>query len=310
MIRNLTLINLEHDVELPSSPDASVFFIKTCQRQIIVGFGKTPYHFYDPENAPAGKVKDFLMGHDAYSFLLKTICGLKSRLVGENEIVGQFRQAFKLFMDGENRDNALIPIFEKLLKDGKEVRTHYLRDISQLSYSGLAKQCLQRKIKNGPVVVLGSGQLAADLIKALGKKYPVILCARNQDRVQELIKKDHVTALPFDSLIDVYQYAAIINTIPCQNPLITQDKINIWKKNPQESRLFIDLASPTVFDAEVQLDSSIKLLADLFDLRENISNLKDKKVESALKAIKEISAKRYDYFKLNFPLSREESKFA
>ena len=310
MISKMTLINIEHNVELPNSPDGSVFYIKTCQRQIIVGLGKSPLKFYDPDHAPEGQVKNFLFGHNAYKFLLETLCGLRSRLLGENEIVGQFRQAFKQFLETDNRDNAFIPVLEKLLKDGKEIRTHYLKDISQLSYSGLARQCLQRKIKTGPVVVLGSGQLAVDLIKILGKRYQIILCARNLERVQELEQKDHVTAHPYDSLIDVYKYSAIINTISCKKPFITKEKIKIWKQNPQESRIFIDLASPTAFDSEVQLDSSIKLLADLFDLGENISNLKDQKVEKAREAIKEISAKRYHYFKLNFPLNGEESQFA
>ena len=310
MIRNLTVINLDHDLELPSSPDGSVFYLKTCQRQIIVGFGNNPNQFFDAEKAQAGQVKNLLIGHDAYTFLLETLCGLRSRLMGENEIVGQFRQAFKSFLAMENRDKMLIPVFEKLLKDGKEVRTHHLKDISQLSYSGLARQCLQRKIKTGPVVVLGSGQLASDLIKVLGKKYKIILCARNVEKVEELCKKDHVTAHPYATLKDIYNYPAIINTIPCQKPFITKEKINIWKQNPQESRLFIDLASPSVFDAEVQLDSSIMLLADLFDLGENISTLKDKKVENAREAIIEIAAKRYDYFKLDLPLKGEDLKFA
>jgi glutamyl-tRNA reductase len=310
MIRNITLINLEHDVELPSSPDGSVFYLKTCQRQMIVGFGKSPFNFFDPEKAKNQQVKDLLMGQEAYTFLLETLCGLRSRLMGENEIVGQFRQAFKNFLTLENRDNSLITVFEKLLKDGKEIRTYYLKDISQLSYSGLARQCIQRKIKSGPVVVLGSGQLAADLIKVLGKKYKIILCARNVERVNELCKKDHVIAHPYETLKDIYNYPAIINTIPCKMPFITAEKIKIWKQNPQESRLFVDLASPTAFDAEVQLDSSIMLLADLFDLGENIATLKDKKIENAREAIKDITTKRYDYFKLNFPLNREDSKFA
>jgi hypothetical protein len=115
---------------------------------------------------------------------------------------------------------------------------------------------------------------------------------------------------PFEEIHGIYGYAAIINTIPCTKSFITEKKINIWKQNPIENRIFIDLASPTVFDASVQMDSSIKLLADLFDLGENISNLKDKKVERAQEAIKEITDKRYDYFKLNFPLNGEDSKFA
>ena len=308
MIRKLTLINLRPDVVLPQRPNGQVFYMKTCQRQIIVGLDHIPATFLG--SISKDEIYDQISGIDAYQFLLETLCGLRSRLLGENEIVGQFRTAFKEFLAQDKRQNTLIPIIEKLLKDGKEVRTHYLKDISQLSYSGLARQIIQRNTKIGPVAVLGSGQLAEDLIKVLGRKYEIVLCARNEERVIELSKKPSVTALPFDQLNEVYQTALIVNTIPCNKPFITQEKVNFWKENTSEDRLFIDLASPTVFDHDVTEDSTIKLLADLFHLGENISSLKEKKIEQAKNAIGLLSSKRFDYFKINSPLSGEESKFA
>lgn len=308
MIRKLTILNLKSDYELPLKPQGEIFYIKTCQRQILAGFSPELGPYLDC--CDPNQILDHQTSRNAYTFLLETLCGLKSRLQGENEIVGQFRQAFKDFLSHENKNKALIPIFEKLLKDGKEIRTHYLRDISQLSYSGLARQFIQRQKKQGPVAILGSGQLAEDLIKVLAKKYDIIICARNEERVSYLTQKDRVEALPFDQLSEVYKNSLIVNTIPCTKPFISEEKVEFWKENTDTDRLFIDLASPTVFDHDVTEDSAIKLLADLFDLGENISSLKEEKIERAKEAITQLSHKRFDYFKIDLPLSREELKFA
>ena len=313
MINHLTLINLSQDINLESTPDGQVFYLQTCQRQMLVGLEKSPFQFL-PEGTATDSFSPesctVIEGQEAYNFLLETLCGLKSRLVGESEIVGQFRQAFKSFLGFEQREKALIPLFEKLLKDGKEIRTRYLRDISQLSYSGLARQCLQKEVQNGPIAILGSGQMAEDLIKVLGKKYQILLCARNQNRIATLSQKESVTALPFDQLTEVYKTPYIINTIPSKIPFITKEKLQIWQQHNQSSRMLIDLSSPSAVDTDYHDDSAIKLLADLFDLGENISNLKDKKVEQAKSAITELSLKRCEYFKINFPLRREDLKFA
>ena len=65
-------------------------------------------------------------GQMAYMFLLETICGLKSRMLGENEIVSQFKEAFALYLAKEDKNPYIIQVFEKLFKDAKEIRTKYL----------------------------------------------------------------------------------------------------------------------------------------------------------------------------------------
>ncbi len=303
MIKKIWVIDLSQNSKLDLVHHGQFFYLKTCQRQLLVGLGNPLQrdHFFTNKT---------LFGEKAYHYLLEVLCGLKSRLTGEHEIVGQFKQAFQVFLKTPNKNKALIPILEKLFKDGKEIRTKHLKNISQLSYSGLARQCLQRNLKEGPLLILGSGQLAKELVKIFEKKYQITICARNQVKAQELVAHKKHKLLAFHQFHTIFTMPHIINTIPFTESVIKKEDIYTWKKKTSNKRLFIDLASPSIIDTELHNCSSIKLLADLFDLGENISSIKEKKIEEAKLAINNLTIKRCQYFTTHFSLQREDRKFA
>jgi glutamyl-tRNA reductase len=304
MLRGLKVINLSPNSDLHSNPSGEVFYLKTCQRQLIVGFNTTPHRY------PICSSHQLFEGQKAYMFLLETICGLKSRMLGESEIVAQFKDAFTSYLAREDKNPYVIQVFEKLFKDAKEIRTKYLARIGQLSYAGLTKKFLLDESKDREVLIFGSGQLAYDLCKVLNRKFKITLCARNNEKVQSLSETFGLQILAWDKKDEGVNHPFIVNTIGAEKTvLFDKDFLNSWSQI-NATRRFIDLGSPSVLEVQKNQDTQIILLENLLSIAEKLSQEKEEKVSQAALAIEEKTVHRFSSFNLNFPFGWEELSFA
>src|ERR1044071_1886966 len=80
-------------------------------------------------------------GDDAYRFLLETICGLNSPIVGETAVMGQFKEV------SERAKFATTPwgcflhqLMLNLMMDAKRVRHDHLQGLGSQSYGSLVRQ--------------------------------------------------------------------------------------------------------------------------------------------------------------------------
>lgn len=123
-------------------------------------------------------------GHSAYNFLLEVICGLRSPLVAETAVMGQFKEFCASARFPANEwGHFLRRMTSDLLVDAKRVRSRHLEGLGSQSYGGLVRQHL----KGVPsVVVLGAGQLAEEILPWIVGKAEVTVCARNLERAKPL----------------------------------------------------------------------------------------------------------------------------
>jgi glutamyl-tRNA reductase len=272
----------------------NIFVLKTCQRSLVLAFDTHPFqHAQLPEH-------ELNEGQNAYMFLLETICGLKSKLIGENEIVGQFKDAYKTYASSTLKDTRLLLILEKLFKDAKDIRTQYLIGISQKTYASLTRRHLIQKARAPHVVILGSGQLAEDLINQFKKKATVSLCARNASRVEELAKQHKLNVIPWENRHELVNEPFIANTIGHDSVLWDEDFFKAWAA-AHESRLFVDLGSPSVIRSELRAEDGIVRLDDIFAEGAIVEDQKQQQIELARTAMLSITHKRTSLFeaKLN-----------
>lgn len=278
------------------------FVLKTCQRAIV--FKTSP--FADNETT----LGQYFEGKDAYHFLLETICGLKSKLQGESEIVAQFKEAYQLYLQKEVRSSVILRVLEKLFKDAKEIRRDYLIKIGQQSYAGIARRIVQTKYKNGRVLILGSGQLAKDVIQQLEKKFEIFISARNVNKVN-LLKSQFpnlkITYVPWENHEDYQGFMTIINTIGAQATLFNHD---FFKPRCPKKSIFIDLGSPSVIQTPKNVTHGVFRLNDIFNHGEELNQEKALKIGNALSAIKGIVEKRAQTLGHNYPCSWEDLQFA
>lgn len=285
MLSGLKLWNFGPGCQIHQEIVSEAFVLKTCQRTLVLSFHDFQTNHISDQNA------EILFGTDAYIFLLETICGLKSKLIGENEIVGQFKEAYKMYTISTLKDTRVMLILEKLFKDAKDIRTQYLIGISQKTYASLTRKHLIQKAKAKKVVVIGSGQLAEDLINQFKKKAEVIICARNIERVEELRRIHQINSISWENRETLVNEAFLANTIGSENCLWDERFFNEWQRlNP--NHLFVDLGSPSCINTKLNLEDGVVRLNDIFAEGAILEVQKQAQIDLARSAMFDIAQKR------------------
>lgn len=306
MLDNLVLHNFPSGHN-PVLLNGSTFKLSTCQRTLILSFGEVHFELSNSLTLTESK-----RGKEAYVFLLEIICGLKSKLLGENEIVGQFKTAYKEYMLSDSKDKKLIAIIEKLFKDAKEIRSNYLTGLGQKTYSCIARKQIISKYKAKKVLILGSGQLAEDLINQFKKKADVYICARNTKAVQNLIKEHKIQYVPWGDIKKIMEFSFITNSIGFKGILFDEDFFHQWTMK-HEQRLFVDLGSPSAINTPLNYEQGVMKLEDVFKEGAIHESHKKQQVEKARKALDGIVEKRHRVFIqkiINHPNNKAEHAYA
>jgi glutamyl-tRNA reductase len=285
MLNGLKLWNFAAGTALPDGLCPSTFVLATCQRTMVLAFDRYPFANNDlPDH-------ELHSGEAAYLYLLETICGLKSKLIGENEIVGQFKEAYKIYAASTLKDTKLLTILEKLFQDAKDIRTQYLIGISQKTYASLTRKHLIQKARAPHILILGSGQLAEDLINQFKKKARVTICARNEARVSLLAASHDIEVLPWENRQEMINWPFIANTIGCSKTIWSETFFSSWKETNQE-RLFVDLGSPSAIATSLSLKEGVVRLSDIFKEGAIVEGQKQRQIDEARAAMLSITHKR------------------
>jgi glutamyl-tRNA reductase len=146
-------LHLLHGPPGSLAPDETLIVWRTCLREI--GFPDAG----DDIAVPAGV--DRLEDEAAYALLLEVVCGLRSPLAGETQVMGQF----KAFVNGLGHDAEPVRrVARQVLRDAREVRTDCLQGLGARAYGSLVRQ----HVKSCEIAaVIGTGALAAEITPAL-----------------------------------------------------------------------------------------------------------------------------------------------
>jgi glutamyl-tRNA reductase len=124
---------------------------RTCLREVL---------FFHDEEAAALLGQPIVEG-EAYQLLLEVICGLRSPLLGETQVMGQF----KTFLGSLGKDqSALRRVGQRLLGEARAISERHLRQLGSRSYGSATRK---RVADCQQVAVIGTGALAHELLKFL-----------------------------------------------------------------------------------------------------------------------------------------------
>ena len=160
---------------------APIFVLNTCQRLEIYGHGLTL-----PLDAPATVYRQ----NEAFERLCRIAAGLESRILGELEILGQVREAYRQFHDLAGQSHTHIDrLFQDIVALARKARRESGIDKNLTSLSGVsAREMINRVPAGTPVAVVGAGSLAAGVTRYLGKRgdSPVRVSSRCPKKAMQL----------------------------------------------------------------------------------------------------------------------------
>lgn len=243
------------------------------------------YHRYDPT------VYDqhlyWYRDADVIRHLFRVACSLDSMIVGEPQILGQFKQAYLAAREAGALSGVLRNVSEQALAVGRRVRRETGLGTSAVSVSYAAVE-LARKIfgtlQGKTIFILGAGkmsELAARHLVSSGAR-SILVANRTFERAEELAAAFGGSAVPFEEVLMHLQRADIvISSTGSPGFIVTRTAAEqLLAGRKQRPMFFVDIAVPRDIDPAVnELDNAF--VYDIDDLEQVVKeNLTERRREA------------------------------
>ncbi|ULQ53826.1 glutamyl-tRNA reductase [Flavihumibacter fluvii] len=222
---------------------------------------------------------------DAMMHLLKVSAGLDSAIVGEDQVLHQLKQAYKLSAGSKFNSPLLNKLFHKAFETGKNVRTFTNINKGNVSAASIAVSLIQSFIaeyqiqKNPSVLVIGAGETGALVTQILAGKgiQEISIWNRTASKAKAVAKQYGALAIPVKSLAEKFAQASIVVVaIRKKTPLLDYSQTASGKS---AKRIIIDLSLPFQVQEDVASKNSF-----LYNL-EQITAISEENAEKRKEAI-------------------------
>ncbi len=275
-------------------PVEEIILLSTCNRVEVYG-----YNIVDVSEKVIDKLleikklsknlKHFFYikkGDDAVFHIFKVASSLDSMVVGEPQIVAQFKEAYQIAKENETVGKILNRVYEKALRASKRVRTETGISKSAVSVSYAAVELAKKifgDLKEASVLLIGAGEmgeLAANYLKRFGARLHIT--NRTYERALKLSQELGGSALRFEDLPDyLHLMDIVIVSTGAKHYVLTRELVEkAIKKRNYEPMFVIDISVPRNADPKIgEIDSVF--LYDIDDLRQVVEeNLKGRMEEA------------------------------
>lgn len=254
--------------KIQSSDVQEYLYMKTCNRSEIYMVTTT-----FPDNL-ISKSDNYIIEEDekALRHLLRLASGLESMILGEDQILGQIKDARKKAIKEGSIGPVLRTVFTKAIHVGQLARNKTRINQGTLSIGSAAVELAESvhgDLKCKKVLVIGAGKMGTLVARALVEKKLKAIVVANRT-YQSAVKLAHELggyAIHFEKLMDDMADAdVVISATGAPHKILTYEKVkNAVLTENRKSIVMIDLANPRDIDENVK-DLGIKLF-NIDDLR-------------------------------------------
>lgn len=218
---------------LPVIVDGSTFLLATCLRVEMVSLTQAGSLPSFAGRVPASGLRRD--GQDAFHHLCRVAAGLESPLVGEPEVLGQFRRALTRYRQAPSPDPSLVRILESVVGVARRTR----RLLADEPRGSLAAVAARIALPYPRVAILGAGAMARATSEGLGDKEVAVFARRS-------VKVGHRQVWAWDEAERALRsYPVVISTYPGKTamPQAFRDAL----RERAKPLLLIDLGMPPAF---------------------------------------------------------------
>lgn len=199
-----------------------------------------------------------LPNDEAVKHAFRVASGLDSMVLGEPQILGQFKQSVKIAQDAGTLGTLLHKLFQRTFEVAKEVRTNTDIGANSISMAAAAVKLAQRifgDIKDQKVLFIGAGEmieLCADHFAAQKPK-SMTVANRSLERGETLAAKIGGQAILLNDLPERFaEFDIVITSTASQLPIVGLGMVESAIKARRHRPIFmVDLAVPRDIEAEV-----------------------------------------------------------
>lgn len=237
--------------------------------------GDSLYHHYDRE---------------AVRHLFRVAAGLDSMMLGEAEILGQVREAYRIAHENGATGPVLNRLFQGALEVGKRVRAETELGTRPMSVASAGVKLAERifgKLDHRSALVLGAGTISEQVISQLRDRGIAHLYVMNRspDRAQDLAKQysgevvawgEWEKSLPLPDVI--------VTSVATEQPILHRELIaQAMAKRRNRALFLMDLGMPRNIDTSVGKLYNVYVynLDDLSEIVEQNRNARQSEVPKA-----------------------------
>lgn len=231
-------------------------------------------------------------GRKAIRHLFRVVCGMESMVIGEDEILGQVREAYTYSQEAGCTGYELNSIFQAALACAKRVKTETLLSKTSVSVATLAaNEVFRLPLSHKTVLLIGSsGQMGGIILKDLlsREEIRVIATVRSHNGIYQS-SHARVENVDYQNRYDYLDEAdVIISATSSPHYTLTADRVRQSVKGVKE-RLFLDISMPPDIDEDIADIEGCRLTAldDIHKLAEENNRLKQQAIVDAEEILEE-----------------------
>ena len=284
-----------------------IFVLSTCNRTEITGFAKHPFELISLlVKYSNGNVEDFINVSNVYSnkdavrHLFKIGTGLESQILGDYEIVGQLKEAYKQAKKHGTTNAYLERLMNLVLQASKDVKNNTKLSSGTTSVSYAAIQYIIEKMPDHAhknILIYGLGDMGKNTCKNIleyTSNKNVGLVNRTYEKTLSFVETHpSVKAVAIETLSDQIQKADIlIVSTGASTPTVLKEHVE-----GNKNLLILDLSMPENVDVAVKEMEGVTLVNvdELSKITEKTIETRKSEIPATEKIIKKYKAEFNDW---------------
>ena len=292
--------------------------LKTCNRAeiyVVSEKGSSVLFNFSKAIGVETRIVEFHDHGESIDHLLRLSCGLESMIVGEDQILGQIRDAYNLAVKKKTIGRILDTAFTKAIQVGKRARTetHINEGSTSIGSAAveLAEDCLGG-LDGKSIMVVGVGEIGVLVARALADKNleGIYISNRTHQKAKELAYDLGGEAILFDDVPNYLKNAdVVISATGAPHYVITKKTVEeILPLRNGKPLFMVDIANPRDIEESVN-DLEDVTLCNIDNLRVISEKTLKMRNEEAKKVI-EIIIEEIDLLKKQYKRQRADNIIA
>jgi glutamyl-tRNA reductase len=253
------------------------FYLSTCNRMEVLfttprldeGISAVVGSLAEIYGQTGAALKPYLytyIDQDAVKHLFRVACSLDSMVVGEPQILGQIKDAYRQATEAKASGVILNRLLHKSFSVAKRVRTETRIGSSAVSISYAAVELAKKifgELQGKLALLIGAGEmaeLAAEHLLNNGVER-IVVANRTLERALALARRFNGATVPWEELVEELRKTdIIISSTGSPEPILTGDQVRKRMRARRNRPLFfIDIAVPRDIDPDVNYIDNVYL---------------------------------------------------